>query len=66
MKNREILEKLRKMSKEELQKELQKAYLDARKERLEIESRKNQNTASAAKSRRYVAQILTLLNEEEA
>lgn len=64
MKRRETLEKLRKMTAEELHKELDKAYLEARRERLEIEARKTQNTSQAKKQRTYIAQILTLLNSD--
>lgn len=65
MKKREVIEKLNKMTAEELHRELDKAYLDTRRERLEIEARKSQDTAAAQKSRRYVAQILTLLNSKD-
>lgn len=65
MKRREAMEKLNKMTPEELDKELHKVYIEARRDRLEIEARKTQNTSSAKKQRRYIAQILTLLNSKD-
>lgn len=65
MKQREILEKLNKMTHDQLSQELEKAYLESRKTRLEVEARKSQDHAEARAARKYVAQILTLLNKEE-
>lgn len=65
MKKREIVEKLNNMKPLELEKELAKTYTEARRERLMVEAKKNQNVAQIATKRKYIARILTILNSKD-
>ncbi len=65
MKKVEILDKLNNMTDAELEKELKKAYTDAQKNRLESESKKGVKVSDLKKSRRYIAQILTIQNQRQ-
>jgi ribosomal protein L29 len=62
MKKREAMEKLNKMSEEDLLKELEHATKDALMAKLNIESRKSEKTSEFSKKRKYIAQINTVLN----
>jgi len=65
MKTRETLEKLNKMTVEELEKELDKVYVEARRDRLSVEARKSEDTAAVRNKRRYIARILTIINAKD-
>ncbi len=64
MKKHETLEKLQNMTQSELEKELNKASLDEQKFRIESESKKGMKISDLKKSRIYVAQIMTILNQK--
>lgn len=64
MKKHETLEKLHNMTLAELDKELKKASLDAQKSRIESESKNGVKTSDLKKSRIYIAQIMTILNQK--
>lgn len=62
MKSQEIKDKYLKLSSKELREELNKTYAEARKDRLEVEAKKSQNTAQLRKTRVNIARILTVIN----
>ena len=62
MKSKDIIEKFKKMSDQELKTELEKNYNEARKARLEVEANKSQDSASIKKMRLDIARLLTVLN----
>ncbi len=62
MKKRELFLKYTKMSNEELNKELDKLYGEARRVRLDIEGKKNTKTSDIAQKKSQIAQLLTVIN----
>jgi ribosomal protein L29 len=62
MKKRELFSKFNKMSEDEISKELANLYAEARKTRLDIESKKSTKTSDISQKKVQIAQLLTVLN----